>query len=258
MSEKRKGRKRKRVVFICLGLLTTLMLVTGGAAWCFRDEIKAFVISRQYSTADLEQQLTDNVQIIDDAVKASPDITVRVPTEEERQALKDGSLAQEDLIDRLTAPAVPTPIEPETPKVPETTSQETAPAEQPVESTEMKSDYQEQLSKLVARVYVLREKYLNELDAMERAAKADYRALPESQRTNKKLASLVNDYLSRGVDLENACDDQMDEIVAEMQTLIKENNGDMSLIDTVIYSYANEKSIKKAWYMSRLEEKGLI
>lgn len=243
---------------ICIGLLATLMLVSGGVAWCFRDEIKAFMISRQYSTADLEQKLTENVQVIDDTVNASPDITVRVPTEEERQALKDGSLAQEDLIDRLIHPEEPAPDEPETPNVPDSTSQENAPAEQPAGPTSAKRDYQQRLSGLVAQVYVLREKYLNELDAMEQAARADYNALTKAQRTKQKIAALVSDYLSRGVDLEKTCDDQMDEIVAEMRALIQENSGDMSLIDTVIYSYANEKSIKKAWYMSRLEEKGLI
>ena len=43
-----------------------------------------------------------------------------------------------------------------------------------------------------------------------------------------------------------------------MKTLIKENKGDMTLVDTVIETYANEKRLKKAWYMSKLEEKGWL
>ena len=50
----------------------------------------------------------------------------------------------------------------------------------------------------------------------------------------------------------------MDAIIAQMETLIQANNGDMSLTDTVFNTYVNEKSLKKAWYMSRLQEKGLI
>ena len=43
-----------------------------------------------------------------------------------------------------------------------------------------------------------------------------------------------------------------------MRMLIRENNGDMSLVDTAIMTYANEKSLKKAWYMAELEKKGLM
>ena len=50
----------------------------------------------------------------------------------------------------------------------------------------------------------------------------------------------------------------MDAVIAEMERLIKENNGDMSLTDTVFDTYVKEKSIKKAWYLSRLKEKGLV
>lgn len=244
---------------ILLGLLAVVILAVGALAWRFRQEIAAFRISRQYSTEELENQLTDNDKLIGDAVNVSPDVTVRPPTEEERQALKDGELSQEDLVNRLTGVSSGGQSSANGPEGDGSEAvQVPALSEQPEEPVLSQSEYQEQLSVLIAKVYVLRERYLNELDAMEREAKEAYKALPESQRTKKRLVSLANDYLSRGLAMEEDCDDQMDEIVAEMQSLIRENNGDMSLVDTVIYSYANEKSIKKAWYMSRLEEKGLI
>ena len=33
---------------------------------------------------------------------------------------------------------------------------------------------------------------------------------------------------------------------------------DMELVNTVAYTYANEKSLKKAWYMIELQRRGLI
>ena len=50
----------------------------------------------------------------------------------------------------------------------------------------------------------------------------------------------------------------MDEIIGAMETLITENSGDMTLVDTVVETYANEKSLKKAWYMAELEKRGWI
>ena len=236
---------------VLLIVLAVLVLTVGLLAWRFRKEIQAFAISRQYSTAELEGQLADNDQTIRDAVEASSDVTVRAPTEEEREALRDGSLSQEELIGRLTGESAAGSSD----SAPETAAPEEQPAEQaPAEPPE----YQKQLSALIAQVYVLREEYLAALENMEVSAKADYRALSGSQRTAGKLASLVSDYIGRATRLEKECDGKMDAIIAQMETLIQANNGDMSLTDTVFNTYVNEKSLKKAWYMSRLQEKGLI
>lgn len=229
---------------IVLIVLALLIAVLGLLAWRFRDEIKAFAISRQYSAAELEAQLADNDQTIRNAMDASSDVTVRAPTDEEREALRSGSLTQDELIGRLTGGEADTaPFDGTQPDASE---------------AEASSDYQKQLSELVAQVYVLREDYLGELAALEASARADYAALTESQRTGTKLASMVSDYLARATKLEKECDGKMDDIIGKMEKLIKENNGDMSLTDTVFDTYVQEKSIKKAWYISRMQEKGLI
>ena len=87
---------------IPLTVFVLLTAVFGILAWRFREEIRAFSVSRQYSTKELEDQLAGNDQTIRDAVEASSDVTVRAPTDEEREALRDGSLTQEELIERLT------------------------------------------------------------------------------------------------------------------------------------------------------------
>lgn len=251
MSADGRRKKRKTGRTVLLIVLAVLVLAVGLLAWRFRKEIQAFTISRQYSTAELENQLADNDQTIRDAVEASSDVTVRAPTDEEREALRDGSLTQEELIGRLTGESAAGSSD----SAPETAAPEEQPAEQaPAEPPE----YQKQLSALIAQVYVLREEYLAALENMEVSAKADYRALSDSQRTAGKLASLVSDYIGRATRLEKECDGKMDAIIAQMETLIQANNGDMSLTDTVFNTYVNEKSLKKAWYMSRLQEKGLI
>ena len=251
MSAEGRRKKHKTARTVLLIVLAVLLLAVGLLAWRFRKEIQAFAISRQYSTAELEGQLAENDQTIRDAVEASSDVTVRAPTDEEREALRDGSLSQEELIGRLTGESAAGSSD----SAPETAAPEEQPAEQaPAEPPE----YQKQLSALIAQVYVLREEYLAALDNMETSAKADYRALSDSQRTAGKLASLVSDYIGRATRLEKECDGKMDAIIAQMETLIQANNGDMSLTDTVFNTYVNEKSLKKAWYMSRLQEKGLI
>lgn len=230
-----------------LTVLALVVLALGALAWRFREEIHAFRIARQYSTGELQEQLDGTDQTIRDAVDALSDIAVRAPTDEEKQALRDGTMTQDELVGRLTGG--------EEKAASDAKPEET---EKPAEEPDAQQEYQKALSALIAKVYVLREEYTNALEDMETAARADYYALPDGQRSTAKLAPLVSSYLAKATALEKECDGKMDAVIAEMEQLIKENNGDMSLTDTVFDTYVKEKSLKKAWYLSRLQEKGLV
>ena len=249
-----------KILCIVLALLAALL---AGLYWWQRENLKAVKDAASHSSEELEEKLAENQQQIRDVVDAAPEIVVREVTEEERQALRDGTMTQEELIERLLDPgeqsdSTAAPGMEETPpgedaKAPAETP--TLPAEQPKPAED---PYQKELSAIIAKVYVLREDFTMALDNMYDEAKAEYIALPAEKRTKSNLMVLASKYLSKATALEKECDARMDEIVADMEKLIQENNGDMSLVDTVVYSYANEKSLKKSWYMSKLQEKGLV
>lgn len=250
------------------GLIVLAVLLAAAAAVAVWQEnnivaLKEFVSAG--SQEEIEQKLEQNQQAIADAVEKNPEIVVRDLTEEEKQALRDGTLTQEEIADRLTGTQTETPKEDppkeETPKneqpkeetPAEPPKQEEKPVEQPVES-----DYQKQISAVVAKVYVLREKFTIELDNMKNEAVAEYKAIPEADRTSGKLTDFAKKYVKRAAELEKQCDSEMDAIVAELDALISANNGDYSIIDTVIETYASEKSLKKAWYMAELKKRGFV
>lgn len=167
----------------------------------------------------------------------APDISVRQPTEQEREELADGSLTKEELIEDLVEDAVVTP-----PEAPQT--------QQPVQSA-----YERRLAEITAEVYVLRDAYIASLANMYAEAET---ALTAQDLTEQEFASIVSSYLSKATELELQCDEQIDVIAAEMEQLIRDNGADPAPVDTLIETYANEKAEKKAWYLQRLEEKGLI
>lgn len=249
-----------KILCIVLALLAALL---AGLYWWQRENLKAVKDAASHSSEELEEKLAENQQQIRDVVDAAPEIVVREVTEEERQALRDGTMTQEELIDRLldtggqsdstAAPGMEETPPGEDAKAPAETP--TLPAEQP---KPVEDPYQKELSAIIAKVYVLREDFTMALDNMYDEAKAEYIALPAEKRTKSNLMVLASKYLSKATTLEKECDKRMHAIVADMEKLIQENNGDMSLVDTVVYSYANEKSLKKSWYMSKLQEKGLV
>ena len=244
---------KRRKTILCT-ILVLLAVSLAGLFWWQRDNLKAIHAATQHTSAELEEKLEENQQMIQEAVKAAGEVTVGEITEEDRQAFRDGSMTQEQLVERLTNGGEGEPREePANTSRPE--SDGTPPPEppKPAENT-----YQKELSALIARVYVLREEYTLALDTMYADAKAEYLALPAEKRTKTHLLKMARGYLSRASALEKECDGKMDEIVRAMEKLLRENDGDLGLVDTVVYTYANEKSLKKSWYMSKLEQKGLI
>lgn len=244
---------KRRKTILCT-ILVLLAVSLAGLFWWQRDNLKAIHAATQHTSAELEEKLEENQQMIQKAVKAAGEVTVGEITEEDRQAFRDGSMTQEQLVERLTNGGEGEPREePASTSRPE--SDGTPPPEppKPAENT-----YQKELSALIARVYVLREEYTLALDTMYADAKAEYLALPAEKRTKTHLLKMARGYLSRASALEKECDGKMDEIVRAMEKLLRENDGDLGLVDTVVYTYANEKSLKKSWYMSKLEQKGLI
>ena len=244
---------KRRKTILCT-ILVLLAVSLAGLFWWQRDNLKAIHAATQHTSAELEEKLEENQQMIQEAVKAAGEVTVGEITEEDRQALRDGSLTQEQLVERLTNGGEGEPREePASTSRPESDGKTSPEPPKPAENT-----YQKELSALIARVYVLREEYTLALDTMYADAKVEYLALPAEKRTKTHLLKMARGYLSRASALEKECDGKMDEIVRAMEKLLRENDGDLGLVDTVVYTYANEKSLKKSWYMSKLEQKGLI
>lgn len=191
----------------------------------------------------------------------APNVFVREPTDEERASLANGSIARDELIQDLVEDAVA--ILPDT-----TTGEEEANPPSDAVQTDLEqialsgqpvqTEYERRIAEIIAEVYVLREEYIVALENMYVEAESTLLALSNEDNGEGAISSMVSNYLSKATELELQCDQRMDAIVMEMEGLIRENNGDVSLVDTVIDTYANEKHLKKEWYISKLEERGLI
>ena len=166
-----------------------------------------------------------------------------------------------------TQPPEVTPTQPQTPVLPapqpETPGTTQTPAvQEPTKVPETPAvtgpTYEEQLQAIVDRVYALRAEYLQALDDLQGEAVADYKAIPKSQRNKKAIVNFVSTYITKATTLEKQCDGKMDALVKELTQLQKKYGQSMELVEAVKYTYANEKSLKKAWYMSELEKRGMI
>ena len=249
--------RRKR---IACGIVLVLVACVAAVAVWQRNNVRAALSFLQYSQEELEEKLTENDQLVKDAVATIPEVTVRDVTEEERQALRDGTLTQEELVQNIIGTA--TQPQKDAGQAPDKQESGSAPAQssQPAPETPQpsKPTYEEQMSAIIAEVYVLREEFLIKLEQLKDEAWAAYSALPADQRSATAIAKMVSGYLNRGLTMEKECDAKIKAIILRLEELIQANNGDLSIAQTVYDTYVEEKSLKKAWYMSELKKRGLI
>ena len=258
---------KRRTKIVCGVLLAAIIGVGALTVWQWNN-ISAALSFTRYSQSELEDRLASNDQTIKDAMDAAPEVVIRDITQEEKDALRAGTLTQEELVQSLLQKPEQTTPEPE--QKPQTKpegepppKQVQQPAKDPADSTQPEkkpeqSEYEKQVNALIAQVLVLREEFLIKLDELQAAAIAEYKAIPEDQRTATKLLSFAGGYLAKGLELEKQCDAKVEAIAVELDRLARENGGDPTLAQTVYDTYVEEKSLKKAWYMAELKKRGMV
>ena len=246
---------------VFLIILAILILIGGGLVIWQWKTIQLLTNSTKYSAEEIETQLQQHQESLRQAVEEIPDVTIRDITQEERDALREGTMSREELISRITAPA-----ESGNDAVPsgsgdgETSSgSENSSAAGDSETSADNSDaYEAQLSALIGESYVLREEYTMELEAIEARAISEYKGFTAEQKKKTALLSWASGYLDEVTGLEKECDAKMNDLIDRISKVIKDNNGDESLIDTLRSAYQDEKQLKKSYYVAELRKRGLI
>ena len=293
--KKQKMVKRR---WIIAAIVILVMIVILGVLYLMQqDNLKAAANARKYTQEQLLEKKEENRQAVEKALeKQYPELHVRDLTDQERAALRDGTLSREEIISALlgldergtengethsTEPPAPTQepvLETPAPTEEPTPSQTTAPSAYPEPSpsaapveTPLPTEtaipepepppldpYSEELASIVAEIYVMREEYIAQLDEMMARARTEYSAKPESERTHSKLVKWASGYISEASVLEKQCDARMDEVLAKVKALAEEYGEDTEIVDTLAYFYAEEKSIQKSLYIQELERRGIL
>lgn len=105
------------------------------------------------------------------------------------------------------------------------------------------------VNKHVAKLYIIKNRFVTELASVETKIKAQYGALPKDQKVPASRKEIAKQYISVVSDLELECDAAVDEILAQLKAELQAAGADISIVDTVRTQYEEEKSLKKAYYL---------
>jgi type II secretory pathway pseudopilin PulG len=118
------------------------------------------------------------------------------------------------------------------------------------ELSEAEEAYNQKVAELVAKMYVIKADFVGRLASFEADIKAQYKALPAEERNQATKARIVSENMSYVAGLEAQCDAQVKAVTDELTELMNANGKDTSLVDAINSAYANEKELKKAYYIS--------
>lgn len=226
--------KKRRITGIVV--LIILAVLAAVAVWQWNN-ITAGIYYLRYTQEELDQKLAASRQAIADKVEQLPGVTVQPLSEEQRSQLQSGQISQEQAIQIMTAP-------------PEAEAVSPAPA--PALPDE-EGEKRQRIAELIAEVYLLRDIYKAKLEEVKDGAFETWKALPESERTDKKRNELLSGCIDQATVMETDCDDRMDAILSELGALLSELGESSDLAEQVKAAYAEEKAVTKAYYLNMAE-----
>ena len=126
-------------------------------------------------------------------------------------------------------------------------------AEKPASSaSKQEAAYEKEVKALLKRLYSVKARAEAELNSCIAGAKAEFKALPESQQTQARKISIVLARSGRLYAMQAAYDREVESIVSQMRAVLTANGQSTALADQAMASYKTQKSAMYAQLTAKL------
>ena len=210
-------------------VLLALVLFLGALGYWQRNNIEALLLSRQMTQEELAEQIVEHQERTVE-ISRQAGIDVRPLTDDEREAMNKNEVSREELIDRIAGTQNSSPADTAAPQDPN-------------------AALREELSRLIAEIYVMEAEYTGWLEKANQAAIDDYNALPEADRTTSNKFNIGMKYLSLAKDKEAEADAKMSELEDSIRSILQQLGEPTAMVDEIHSTYLAEKAAKKAYYL---------
>ena len=265
-------KKKKTVKIVILSVLALLLVLIVFLGVRYRgivkialnfENIKAFVTSQLSDRESLEKQMEENKKKMEKLAEEDPNINIRGDlTEEEAEALREGKITYEEAVaivkgdttlDKMLKAEDPPPSDKDPPKQKESGEpkeedlKDTPPEKKEPVSTAPK----DRASEIIAELFVLQAAFISKLENVGDRAYADYKA---THYDRSKVMDIVNGYTGEVGVLETECDTKVRALLSELEAELTKVGGDLGVVKEIRKHYYEEKRLKKAYYMDRLDD----
>ena len=246
----------KKVLCIILAVVLVILIGLGIIAYINRNTIAALFDAVKYTEEEVLQQAEQNQKDLQDFIDNEEDISVRDLTDEEKKALNDKKITEQEALLIMTGEttleeliANKTQTEEEGQEKIEKPSEEQNPTGEPssATTTEIKeqTDPNKRISELIGLLYVEKNTRLSAFDSLKAQVYQEYKSIEGVAHETKKW-DLINKYTPVLAQWESDCDSVVFGIIDEIKVELKKAGKDESIATKLKESYMNEKKLKKA------------
>lgn len=242
----------KKPLKAVLIIISVLLIVCVAIGIWQRENIFAVFDAVKYSQEDISTLLTDNEKIVSEALIEYPELNITDIDGDGIKALEEGKITQEEMIDIVMGK---TSFKEVMKKKEENKNSEGASAGKeynlPETSGTSSSAGNDNVAKIVAKMYILKNSYIGRLDSLIGQAVSEFDALPPEKRTSAAKQRILASKVSRARGLESECNGRVEAVLAELANELKAQGKDLSLVSSIRKAYANEKQLRKSYYISK-------
>lgn len=260
-------KKMKKRTIIILVVLFVFIVTIGVLVYKNRNTLFAVYYTITNQGSKLEQKKLDTDERALEAIKEFGVTDVRPLSEEETEQLKKGELTEEEAVDLVLgrkdsktgdeAGSSETSSSSTSGKdSSSTTKTETTTSTNSVSTTDPNKQKNEEIAELIGEMYVLKARFSNDLEAIEKWVKDTYRPYTREYGVGNEPSSVKTkigkEAYAKALALETECDTKVTAILDKLRVLLKETGQDVKLVDEIKAAYDNEKMLAKSKYMSKV------
>lgn len=244
---------KKRYVFLII--LALIVVVIGIFAYTNRGNISAVIHGLTVTEEQRLQQKQETDKKTEEAVKQLGVEEIRPLTEEEAEKLSKGELTEEEAIEIIIGKEnTDAPVKDDTPsgqKKPTETKTPEKPAK--TDNSQKIAEANNRIAKLVGKMYVLKSQFTGELKSIEKWVSSEYKKLTKEEKKSIAVKTKIGkEAVSKATALEKSCDAQVEAILSEISTLLKESGQKTDLVKQIRQAYEEEKQLTKSYYVSKI------
>lgn len=265
--------KKNKVLKIVLTVLCVLMVLLAAAALCLVLYVRSLAAELPDSLPEGDAASTELILTDDDLDKllsgeisldeltgsasassgAEEDASASVPEQDAAASTDAPEDAASQAGSSTASASVSKPGSSSSSGTGSSSSTASSKTEKPASSASQKpAAYEAEVKALVQQLYGVKARAQAELNSCIAGAKAEYKALPESQQTQARKISIALSRSGKLYSMQASYDREVESIVNQMRTVLKANGQSTALADQAMASYKAQKSAMYAQLKAKL------
>lgn len=224
------------------GIILFVFIVAAGVLFmCFKSELKAYILSKQYKSAsEIETKIYDSEKKQEEIIKEYTPVEIHPLSEDDEKALASGEITVEEAVGKIISGSA---------KKPEQTQSEGDNVKENADSEKEKTE--RKTAEYIAKIYALKGKYSALISAADEEMAVEFYKLPKNQQTTSNKYKIAAKKSKEILNLQKKCDGEVNQILNGLQKLLNDSGQPTDIVEQIKKAYAEEKELTKAYYINK-------